>query len=139
MKIYILSAMGFYVFYMWALAILNFRARVAAIKGGEIRMSYFRAYNLPEVPEKVIVRGRHFDNQFQAPMVFFVTCLTYLVIGIESPLAAAFAWVFVTTRVLHTMIHLGSNNVRIRAIVYAAGWIIMLIMWLHILYSAAIQ
>lgn len=129
--------MGFYVFYMWALAILSFRARTAALKQGEIRISYFRSYSSSTAPENVIVRGRHFDNQFQAPMVFFMTCLAYLVIGLETPLAASFAWGFVTTRLLHTFIHLGSNDVRLRASAYAAGWLVLMAMWIHILYSAA--
>jgi hypothetical protein len=39
------------------------------------------------------------------------------------------AWVFVVLRVLHAAVHLGSNNIKQRAGLFAAAAIVLTIMW----------
>lgn len=130
--------MGLYVFYMWFLLVGNFFVRKRSLQSKEIRLSYFKAYlGGSNLPERVQVYGRHVDNQFQAPMVFFMTCLTYIAIPLDPRFGIFLAWAFVLLRLAHSFIHLGGNNVLKRATVYALGWVCILGMWIEILVSAA--
>lgn len=72
MTVLFVLPMAFYVFYVWCLAILNFRTRLAAIKNGEMKGEFFKSFQ-GTASERVITVGRHYDNQFQLPM--FCICL----------------------------------------------------------------
>ena len=127
------------VFYILVLGIMNFVVRLNAIKSQKLNYLHFKVYDTKsyEVPERVIIFGRHFDNQFQLPMLFLITCL----VAQTTPLYGGgsllpLAWSFVASRAVHSYIHLGSNNVRFRALSYFAGWIIIITMWLVVAMNA---
>jgi hypothetical protein len=129
----LLNQMAVMVFYMFAMGILNFKTRFKAIKGGTLKVGHFRTYDTSkyQVPENVIVMGRHYDNQFQLPILFLITCVAAQTMPLYSPTyLGPLAWVFILTRVVHSFIHLGSNNVRVRALSFAAGWLCVLAMWI---------
>lgn len=131
----LLIPMAFIVFYMVAIGVFTFITRVRAVVRRQVHPKYFSTYDSSKgAPAEYVVRvGRHFDNQMQAPVVFLITLLTCLQIGLVSASMVIAAWLFVGTRILHTIIHLGSNNVRHRATSYFAGWGIMVYMWIMIL------
>jgi hypothetical protein len=122
--------MFFYIFYMFFLLLKNFKIRVKAIENGEISKTYFKLYTGSELPLEVDVMGRHLNNQFQLPLVFFVTCLTLLNLQVSPIVSTILASLFVLSRLFHSYIHLGSNHILHRAKVYALGWIFILLMWL---------
>lgn len=138
----LLLPVGVYVFYIWFLAIKNFRVRIGSVGNGEVRADYFKTYTGQEPSSKVIVTGRHYDNQFQLPMLFFVTCLSVQVFslsqsnGSTSPSGfVACAWIFVLSRFVHSWIHLGSNRLRLRILAFTIGWLAILLMWVLLLVS----
>ncbi len=134
MKIQILYPMAFYVFYIWALLVSGFVVRKRSIDLKEMSIKYFKTYADPSsTPEKVQVYTRHVDNQFQAPPIFLITCLVYLAAPVSAAWGIYLAWAYVGTRVLHSFIHLGSNNVIHRAGLYGLGWLLILSMWIEIL------
>lgn len=126
--------MAFYVFYMWGLAGYMFFTRLNAIKTHEVPMRFFKTYSGSELKDKVIVTGRHYDNQFQVPILFLITCAVFLAMGQVSQFTLVLAWLFVVTRLAHSFVHLGANNVRHRVIAFASGWITVLMMWGHLVY-----
>ena len=128
--------MGLYILYMWCLLVGNFVIRKKSVQNRKMKLSYFKDYSdVESVPSHVLIYGRHVDNQFQAPMIFFISCLTYLAIPLDPRFGIYFAWGFVISRVVHSFIHLGSNNVLRRATAYALGWVCILAMWLEIIFS----
>jgi|FLYM01.1.fsa_nt_gi hypothetical protein len=126
--------MVFYVFYMVLLGLLNFFVRKSSAQNKELKLSYFKAYT-GDAPERVIVVGRHFDHQFQVPLLFFITCLASEIYKADLSTATMLAWVFVATRIVHSFIHLTSNDVIKRAISFFAGFLVVLGMWINILFS----
>lgn len=121
--------MAFYVFYIAFLLGKMFVRRVTSIKNKEISIKYFQSYCGAELPQNIQIAGRHFDNQFQLPMIYFITCITSLGLSINHLAFIALAWVFVVTRIIHSIIHLGGNNVSHRLYAYASGWFVILSMW----------
>ena len=115
------------------LLFLNFRVRFDAVKCGNLPASYFKLFQGTEVPEKVAVYSRHIDNQFQVPPYFMLTCLVAAQVDAVSILTVVFAWIFVFSRLVHSYIHLGSNNVIQRAKAYFAGWFFIFLIWVQII------
>lgn len=128
--------MALYVLYMWCLTILMFRSRVRAIKDRKVSPKYFKTYTGDPPEEKVIVIGRHYDNQFQVPILFLVTCAVCLAMNSVNLLTVILAWIFVVSRCLHSLIHLGSNILQKRVAVFALGWIAILLLWAQLTYFA---
>lgn len=126
--------MGFYVFYIAALGIFNFLTRKSHAQKKSLRLSFFKTYQ-GEAPERVLVVGRHYDNQFELPMLFLITCLSTHIFQATGTLAIVVAWTFVVSRMIHSFIHLGSNNVLHRAFAFAVGLLCILVMWVNILFS----
>jgi hypothetical protein len=123
-----------YVLYLNALAILNFIVRLRSVRAKTTSLGYFKTYGDGDVPEKVIVVGRHYDNQFQVPMLFFLACIAHMVVNQVNIWTLALAWAFIGTRLLHSVIHLGSNNILRRASAFALGWFVVSCLWLQLAY-----
>lgn len=129
--------MAFYVFYIGILGALNFRTRFRAVLGKQMDPRYFKTYQGDGAPEHVVVMGRHYDNQFQAPMLFLITCLTYMTFTYDF-LSLILAWAFVGSRMVHTYFHLGRNFIPKRAAAFFVGMGILLAMWVQLCYFAAV-
>ena len=130
MKHLLIFPMAFYVFYMGVILMVMFFARLRGIKSGEVDFKFFKTYSTTRpLPDFMVAVSRHYDNQFQVPILFLVTCLTVIVLDQTSYTTVILAWLFVATRIIHSFIHLGSNKVMNRARIFGVGWVIILVMW----------
>lgn len=116
--------------------LITFRVRSGSVTRGEVPIKYFSVFQGEDVPEIVHKTSRHFSNLFEVPMLFYVAGLLYLALDQTGSFAVNCAWAFVVSRVVHTCIHLGYNNVVHRLIVYAIGVACVLAMWINILINA---
>ncbi|WP_462159855.1 MAPEG family protein [Pseudoalteromonas sp. GB56] len=110
------------------------RRRFAAARQKQIKMQQFNTMDLGDAPEQVQVAGRNFINQFEIPVLFYVASLAALATNSEGYLFVGFAWLFIVTRVIHTIIHLTSNHLRSRYLTFLAGCIVVLLMWLTLVW-----
>ena len=82
-------------------------------------------------PERATQIGNCYRNQFELPLLF------YLLIAIALPLRHAdlfivlMSWVFVVMRFLHAGVFVTSNDLGRRSIVWLAGVLVLLAMWLY--------
>jgi hypothetical protein len=109
--------------------------RVTAVQRGEVSVRFYRLYNEGEEPEKLRQIGRHVQNHFEAPPIFYAAVLFLYVTGSVTALAVGLAWAYVGLRGVHTVIHLGGNDVRSRLLAYAASMLALTGMWLLLLVS----
>lgn len=126
--------MAAYVFYIFLLGLLNFLTRRSYATRKKVRLSFFKTYQ-GEAPERVLVVGNHFNNQFQVPMLFLITCLATHIFQATSTLTVSLAWLFIGLRIVHSFIHLTSNDVLKRAFVFFLGNLVILALWVQILFS----
>jgi hypothetical protein len=117
--------------------VLMFRARVAAVRSGLIEIEYFRLHQGAREPEQSFKYARHFINLFEAPTLFYVGCLAAMVADVVTAVTVALAWLYVAIRLVHAVIHLGSNRLRYRRNAYALGWLTLLVLWGHIVVAVA--
>ncbi|MFB3117862.1 MAG: MAPEG family protein [Myxococcota bacterium] len=112
-------------------------SRLAAIRRGTVSIRYYRRYSEGEQTPRLQVIGRHTQNHFEVPPLFYIVVLFLYVTNGVTPLAVAFAWLYFASRCVHSFIHLGSNNVTQRAIVFALSGLIMVGLWILLLLSIA--
>lgn len=116
--------------------VMLFRSRVRMVREGHAPGSYFRTFQGSREPDYAIKPARHFANLFEAPTLFYVGCLTAMVVGVSGAGVLAIAWAYVAVRAVHAWIHLGSNRVRHRIKAYFVSWLLLLALWIHVAIEA---
>ncbi len=112
-----------------AILVMMGRERVPRVMSGEIPMADI-AVERSAYPLRARLLSNNFDNQFQLPVLFFVAALLALQIGVVGWVEVLFAWAFVALRYLHAAIHITSNHVLHRFMVYTAGLAVLVLFWL---------
>jgi hypothetical protein len=103
--------------------------RVPRVSRGEIRMADI-AVDRTGYPLKARLLSNSFDNQFQLPVLFFVGALILLQLGLVGWFDVVLAWLFVALRIAHAAIHVTTNRVPRRFVVYSAGLAVLTLFWL---------
>jgi hypothetical protein len=111
--------------------------RVRAVRRGEISIGYFRLYNEGVQPDRLQQIGRHVQNHFEAPPLFYAVLLFLYVTGSVTLLGVGLAWLYVGLRAVHSLVHLGRNDVRQRLLVWASSMLVLASLWLVLLVSIA--
>ena len=112
--------------------VLMGKRRIRAAKNKEISVAAFKTMNLTGANEQVIATSRNFDNQFQMPMLYLFSVLFTLQLGLADLVYVIMGAFFVLLRVVHTVVHIGSNNVRLRFNVFLLGCLTLWCIWLRL-------
>lgn len=103
--------------------------RISALKARDVKMDFYRSYRAGEEPEDVAVATRHFSNLYETPVLFYLGCLVAGILGPATMIATFAAWGFVSFRILQSLVHLTSNNVRYRAYAFWASCLMLFTLW----------
>ncbi len=106
--------------------------RIKAVRHQKLKLGYFRVNTGAEPPPKVLAAANHYSNLFEVPVLFYLACITALVVDAQSPLLVSFAWAFVALRLIHTVIHLSYNNVIHRLAAFLLSVIALVGTWILI-------
>ena len=109
--------------------------RLLAVRRREVRVKYYRLYSEGEEPPRLQLLTRHAQNHYEVPPLFYLVLLFIYVTGHVTSLTVALAWLYFASRCVHSYIHLGTNNVTHRLLAYAAGVLILGVLWLTLLVS----
>lgn len=121
----------------YAVSIVMVRRRFGAARAGEVKVSNFKVNRFDEdVPLPMLQAGRNYINLFEAPVLFYVACLAAIAGGLSNTTLVAMAWGYVATRVVHTIIHLGGNNVMTRLRAFALSLLVLAAMWIYLVFRA---
>jgi hypothetical protein len=126
------------VFVQVLLTILVYGALFAARARAISRMQ--RTRGTPDIamgtvawPDDAAKRANNQRNQFELPVLFYAVVAFALILKGADTIMIGLAWLFVVTRILHAAIHIGPNKVRWRWPAFAAGVLIVAIMWIKLL------
>jgi hypothetical protein len=120
---------------LWTLAVLllvGFR-RVTAARAGRVQVKAFRLGESPEVPDDLALPNRNLINLLEVPLLFYVACLGLYVTHQVRLGCLRLAWVYVGLRVVHSLIHLTTNNVRQRLMAFALSNFALVALWIWFL------
>ena len=111
----------------------RFRAGLA----GQIQYDDFKYGESQRVPPEVSIPNRNMMNLLELPLLFYVACLIYLVIGRVDEYGLALAWFYVGLRLVHSAIHVTYNRVRHRLIAFALSNVVLVMFWTNLIRHAA--
>ena len=112
-----------------ALVIATGRGRVAAVNAGEVRLKDI-ALDSSKWPERLRKFANNYQNQFELPVLFYAGVALLIATGLGDGVSLVLAWVFVASRLVHSFIHLGTNNVVHRLFAFSAGLAALAALWL---------
>jgi hypothetical protein len=104
------------------------KARVDALKAKEVRVKDI-ALGQQAWPSKPTQIANCFHNQLETPVLFYAVVAFALILQAVTPVMVGLAWCFVGTRIIHALIHTGSNNVNLRFTAFLAGVGLLMAMW----------
>lgn len=116
---------GLTFFVLVLIPIKRFRAGFA----GKIVRDDFKYGESANVPGSVSIPNRAYMNLLEMPMLFYVLCLMLFVSGRVDQMFLNVAWIFVTLRVLHSLVHITYNNVTHRLVFFTLSNFAVVAMW----------
>lgn len=102
--------------------------RVGAIKAGEIKMRDI-ALGQNAWSDPVQQTSNAYANNLQLPVLFYALVAFAMLTKEADLLFVVMAWLFVASRYAHAYIHITSNNVPRRFNAFAAGVLVLGLMW----------
>ena len=115
--------------------LITMRCRLASVKSGAVRPRYFKLMEGQEVPELFTKTTQCFNNMFEVPLLFYVGCLLYISLGVESLIGLVLAWLFVLMRYIQAYVHLTYNHIIHRMLSFWFGFLSAMGLWLNLLYQ----
>jgi len=79
-------------------------------------------------PDEVRKVSNNIQNQFQLPVIFYVLSFSFIVTNSVTVIVLAICWVYSISRILHAYIHVGSNYVPARSLVFIIGCACLIIL-----------
>lgn len=122
----------FQIFWTFVVLGIMFKARKSAIDNKEVRIGDV-VVSGDKWPDKAKQAANNFSNQFETPILFFVLVAIAIFVGATGWIMAWLAWIYVGTRVVHTLVHTGDNRLSRRAGVFSLGVLVLFAMLVGIL------
>jgi hypothetical protein len=88
---------------------------------GEAAMRYFRPVEMP---------ANNLRNLFEMPVLYFALVPLLMLTRHAGYAELALAWIYVVLRIVHSLIHVGPNQVMVRFMVYLASCVVLSAMWI---------
>jgi len=113
----------------FALLLMMAGVRTRALTSGEVTFKNIALGR--NWPDRATQIGNCFNNQFQLPLLFYALVAIALPLHRADLVFVLLSWVFVVTRFAHAGIFVTSNDVRRRSLVWFAGVLVLMAMWLY--------
>jgi hypothetical protein len=108
-------------------------ARYKAVKEGSLSIAYFKYNRGGKQPEYLIKINHHFQNLLETPQLFYLGSIVILQLERSDPLYLGMAWCYLASRIAHSWIHLGSNNVLHRKNAFMVSYLLIFAIWIRLL------
>lgn len=105
------------------------RARIAAVRAGEVKVRDI-ALAQRAWPERVTQVSNAFHNQFELPILFYVLVAFALLTRKADLLFVILSWVYVASRLGHAFVYTTSNAIYARFGMFLVGALALLAMWI---------
>lgn len=103
-------------------------ARIKAVRNGSAKLSEIAA-DSGAWPRKVRQLGNNFDNQFDTPMLWYGAAGLVVALNVADVLFVSLSWMFLLTRVAHSLVQTGDNDVPTRMRIFLFGFFVLFVMW----------
>lgn len=123
----------------FVVAIYMLSLRVSAVRSGRVKLSAFRLNNEETMSPRMLQVARNYSNLFEMPVLFYAAGAVTLALNLNSIAISILAWLFVVSRIVHSLIHITSNNVIRRMQAFMAGNLCILLIWMLIVWDYTVH
>ena len=81
-----------------------------------------------KLPKQVMWKADNYNHLMEQPTIFYTAALALALAGLGTDLNVVLAWVYVGSRVVHSIVHSTTNNVPIRFGLFVIGTLALLVM-----------
>lgn len=78
------------------------------------------------LPPQVQWKAHNYNHLHEAPTVFYAVAITLAIVGQGDGLNLQLAWLYVTLRVIHSLIQATINRVKLRFLVFAISSLVLM-------------
>jgi hypothetical protein len=111
------------------LGFLLFMSRASQLRSRQVRWQDI-ALGEPRWSPAGLQRANAFRNQFELPVLFYVLMILLIITRHADVIMLVLAWIFVLSRIAHAFVHVTSNSVPHRGIIYGVGGLVLIVMWI---------
>lgn len=101
----------------------------------KVNPRYWKTYDPKYASESnfLIQVSHNVENHFETPPMFHLACLVLFLTGNVTSSEITIAWVYLASRVAHTLVHVTSNKILVRFATYLVGIVCSIMLWYRIL------
>jgi hypothetical protein len=127
-KLFLLPLM-LHVLVVMIIGMRTLRARIRAVSNGQAKIHEIATDN-GAWPRKAKQLGDNFSNQFETPMLWYGNAALVVSLQLVDLVLAGMSWMYLLTRLAHSYVHVGKNDVVSRMRIFLFGFFILVGMWL---------
>jgi hypothetical protein len=106
--------------------------RVTLIRSGTVKARDV-SLRQPNWPPHVLQVANAAHNQLETPVLFYVITILAIITRHADVLFVVLAWIYVALRFVHVVVHVTTNEVRLRGPAFGFGLIVLIIMWISLI------
>lgn len=72
------------------------------------------------------------SNQFEWPLLFYACCILLVTSGTADSIQYLLAWTFFIGRVIHSLVHIFTTNIRLRGAIFTINFLAVFFMWVRL-------
>lgn len=72
------------------------------------------------------------SNQFEWPLLFYACCILIITSGMADSIQYFLAWTFLIGRVIHSLVHIFTTNIRLRGAIFTINFLAVFFMWVRL-------
>lgn len=124
----LLAPIFLHILLILVVGIVTLRARIAAVRQGKASFRKIAIDN-SAYPDSALKPANNLNNQFQIPVVWYACIALLLVTQKADMVAVVLSWLFLVSRVLHSVEHITRNDLRRRMPFFFVGFSFIVMMW----------
>jgi hypothetical protein len=76
--------------------------------------------------------ANNYSNLFESPVLFYTAIVLSLILMLQDSMLVMLAWIYVTSRYVHSFIHITYNQVVHRFLVFVFSIFVLVAMWVRL-------
>ena len=106
--------------------------RIKAVRTRKVSPRYFKLNKGEDIPDHLEALSQNYSNLLELPLLFYIACITLIVLNLNVQDFVVYAWMYVGFRYLHSLIHVTYNHILHRLFVFAVSGFVLIAMWVKL-------
>ena len=121
------------VFLTFTVMLIMYRKRVAEMKTKRIHPQRTKTRSMAHgILTDSETAADNYANLFESPVLFYAAILLTLILMVQDTILVVLAWTYVSSRFMHSFIHMTYNKVMHRFSVFIFSSLVLLAIWVRL-------